>query len=304
MSEHPFATWAARADSVADLVRLACVLEATAAKPGNVHPDAWFADLCYDDFVTAAGIAAVRMTQPDRTLGRRILETVRETKRQTGTNVNLGIAILMTPLVIAHETARPANRRSLRRSLRSGVTEVLRGIDAEDSRRVFSAIAAASAGGLELADRDASSRSMDATNPHARHENLMTAMRIAAPRDLIAMQYANDYRDLFDTVVPTLEQQIETAGDVVRGIVGASVRLLAWQPDSLIVRKNGEAIGREIQTLARQTNPEDPVEIAALDTRLRSDGNRLNPGTTADLIAAGLFVLLCESVSELKDFSR
>jgi triphosphoribosyl-dephospho-CoA synthase len=36
-------------------------------------------------------------------------------------------------------------------------------------------------------------------------------------------------------------------------------------------------------------------ELAKLDFWLRSDGNRRNPGTTADLIAAGLFVALRDS---------
>jgi triphosphoribosyl-dephospho-CoA synthase len=31
----------------------------------------------------------------------------------------------------------------------------------------------------------------------------------------------------------------------------------------------------------------------ALDKWMREEGHRRNPGTTADLIAAGLFVLLC-----------
>jgi triphosphoribosyl-dephospho-CoA synthetase len=39
------------------------------------------------------------------------------------------------------------------------------------------------------------------------------------------------------------------------------------------------------------------VAITALDNRLRGEAdNRLNPGTTADLIAATLFVALLEGV--------
>jgi triphosphoribosyl-dephospho-CoA synthase len=36
------------------------------------------------------------------------------------------------------------------------------------------------------------------------------------------------------------------------------------------------------------------VAAAGLDRWLRRDGNRLNPGTSADLIAASLFVCLLE----------
>ena len=41
--------------------------------------------------------------------------------------------------------------------------------------------------------------------------------------------------------------------------------------------------------------PEGRAAGVALDKYLRSDGNRLNPGTTADLIAACLFVALREN---------
>ena len=43
---------------LAEQIELACVLEATARKPGNVHPGASFDDLCYDDFVKAAAASA------------------------------------------------------------------------------------------------------------------------------------------------------------------------------------------------------------------------------------------------------
>ena len=39
-------------------VQLACVWEATARKPGNVHPDASFPDLTYDDFIVSANVVA------------------------------------------------------------------------------------------------------------------------------------------------------------------------------------------------------------------------------------------------------
>ena len=41
--------------------------------------------------------------------------------------------------------------------------------------------------------------------------------------------------------------------------------------------------------------------VADFDFWLRADGHRRNPGTTADLIAAGLFVLLREGRLELND---
>jgi triphosphoribosyl-dephospho-CoA synthase len=45
-------------NNLAALIESACLMEATARKPGNVHPGASFADLCHRDFVVSAGAVA------------------------------------------------------------------------------------------------------------------------------------------------------------------------------------------------------------------------------------------------------
>ena len=44
-------------------ILLACQLEATARKPGNVHPAASFDDLCYDDLIRSAAVVAPLLAQ-------------------------------------------------------------------------------------------------------------------------------------------------------------------------------------------------------------------------------------------------
>ena len=74
---------------------------------------------------------------------------------------------------------------------------------------------------------------------------------------------------------------------------------MADKPDGLIARKCGIELARKSQTLAQKSI--DSIEadhslnsywrhVGELDFWLRSDGHRRNPGTTADLIAAGIFV--------------
>ncbi len=84
-------------------------------------------------------------------------------------------------------------------------------------------------------------------------------------------------------------------------IVDAHLRVMAAFPDSLIARKCGPAIAEQAADRAAAVlaagDPEDERRQRALadfDFWLRSDGHRRNPGTTADLIAAGLFAALCE----------
>ena len=82
----------------------------------------------------------------------------------------------------------------------------------------------------------------------------------------------------------------------------AFLLLLTTTPDSLILRKCGLATAQEASARAAavlKSGEHDSDEykhaFAEFDAWLRADGHRRNPGTTADLIAAGLFVLLRES---------
>jgi triphosphoribosyl-dephospho-CoA synthase len=74
---------------------------------------------------------------------------------------------------------------------------------------------------------------------------------------------------------------------------------MSRHPDSLIARKCGSTVAKESASRAAQVldtgQPGDESYLDALsdlDFWLRSDHHRKNPGTTADLIAAGLFVAL------------
>ena len=84
------------------LVRRALLTEATARKPGNVHPGAAFEDLTYDHFVTAADVAAATLPRAAEIgVGRAVLGCVEATVAACGTNVNLGSALLIGPLCAA-----------------------------------------------------------------------------------------------------------------------------------------------------------------------------------------------------------
>src|SRR5262245_61656852 len=95
--------------SIGLCAQLACILEVTARKPGNVHRYADFADTTYLDFLlSAAAIAPVMDRAPGRPVGETVLEAVTATRRVTGTNTNLGISLLLAPLASV-----PADRNPL-----------------------------------------------------------------------------------------------------------------------------------------------------------------------------------------------
>src|SRR5438034_5290057 len=101
-------------------VQLACVWEATARKPGNVHRFRDFEDASYLDFVlSAAAIAPVLEQATGRPVGETILGAVRATRGVARTNTNLGIVLLLAPLA-----AVPPGE-----ALRPGLLRVLEGLD-------------------------------------------------------------------------------------------------------------------------------------------------------------------------------
>ena len=283
----PLGAIRARVRGPADAVRWACVLEATAPKAGNVFPGMAFGDLCYRDFVLAADIASDAMADDDSPISSRVLNAVRRSVAETGTNVNLGILLLLGPLVGADEAlGRPAAGVDRLECWYPAVADFLVGIDGEDGKRIFQAIAGSLAGGLGVAaEQDVHAASPDEIN-------LIEAMRLAAHHDRIARQYSCGFRDLLDNVLPVVAAEISSVGDVLSGIASAHLRLLSTEPDSLIARKRGREVATAVQKRAAKLCPHDASDLAEFDGYLRDHEHSLNPGTTADLIAASLYLLL------------
>lgn len=267
----------------------ACIWEATARKPGNVHPFRDFADAAYADFLlSAAAVAPVLATACQRRVGATVLECVRATRRVVASNTNLGVVLLLAPLAAVPDGT----------DLRTGVNRLLDGLDVEDARLVYEAIRLAAPGGLgRSAEQDVRE---EPTLP------LRQVMALAADRDLIARQYANGFREVFEQGAPAVLQGIEDTGSLEGAIILTQLRLLADNPDTLIARKRGVAEAEEASRRARCVLSERWPHtergwsaLADLDAWLRAEGNGRNPGATADLIAASLFVLLREETITL-----
>jgi triphosphoribosyl-dephospho-CoA synthase len=263
---------------------LACIWEATAPKPGNVYRSADFDDMSYVHFLTSAvAIAPVVDRAAERGVGRTVLEGVAATRAVIGhVNTNLGILLLLAPLA-----AVPVDT-----PLASGIGGVLEQLTAADTRDVYAAIRLVQPGGLGRVDQSDVNEAPPAIS-------LREAMQIAAERDIVARQYANNFAD----AVALADRLATHAAELPLGeaIVRAFLEQLSAEPDTLIARKLGMTMAREVagaaaSVLACLASGPDVYQavLADFDFWLRSDGNKLNPGATADLIAAALFVLLRE----------
>jgi triphosphoribosyl-dephospho-CoA synthase len=266
--------------------QIACVWEATARKPGNVHRYHDFEDANYLDYVlSAAAIAPVLDRAPDFRVGETVLEAIRATRRVTSSNTNLGSVLLLVPLAVV-----PASH-----PLQQGVEAVLDDLDVEDARQAYDAIRLAAPSGLgQVADQDI------LTMPT---QTLRQVMVLAAERDLVAKQYSNGFRTVFEESVSSLQRGLKETACLEDAIIYCQLSLLARNHDSLIARKRGIAEAAEASRMAGRILaagwPRSDAGRTALeefDVWLRSEGHRRNPGTTADLVTAALFVALREGI--------
>lgn len=271
-------------------VELACILEATARKAGNVHPDREFVGLTYLQLLASGlAIGPILARTADRGVGKTLVAAIHATRQVVDTNTNLGIVLLLTPLCAA--IPRGHHQQTLERA---AVARVLADLSVEDARLGYTAIRLAIAGGLGQVE-----------NQDVREEPTVTlraAMALARDRDLIAKQYVDDFVDIFELGVPALSHVLDAGGSVEDAIIWCQLRFLATYPDSLLMRKRGHDDAQQArhraQTMVERfmasgvKNIRHDPEYQTLDTWLRQFGHQRNPGTTADLVTASLFVLL------------
>jgi len=276
----------ATALDVGVMAQLACLLEVSAPKPGNVCPGRHFADARYEDFLaSAAAIGGPLAGAGTRPLGATIRLAIESTGNWTASNTNLGLVLVLAPL------ARAAALESRAGRLRDSLRLVLATTTCDDARDAYAAIRRASPGGLGQVDEQDVSGEPTVT--------LVEAMRLAADRDAIAREYATAFETTFLAGAPALERARSDALEWDDAIVETFLTLLAAHEDTHIARKAGAAVAADVTDGARAVLAAGGVRTAegrraleAFDRRLRDEGSRANPGTTADLTAAAIFVVL------------
>lgn len=272
---------------VAAAAQLACLLEASAPKPGNVSPAADFGDTTYEDFLASAvAIGPALAAAGERPLGATIRAAIEATARWARSNTNLGLVLLLAPL--ARAALRPGPD-PLRRRLSATLAETT----VADAADAYAAIRLAAPGGLGGAgDQDV------ATAPTA---SLRDVMLLAAARDAVAREYATSFETTFETGAPALARARAEGLSWRDAVVEVYLTLLAAAPDTHIARKLGADAAALVQRRARAVLDAGGIRtapgreaVAALDRALRDEANTLNPGATADLTGAAIYVALLE----------
>ncbi len=277
-----------RAWPVPEAVELACLLEASAPKAGNVHPGASFANMHFGHFVgSAVAVRPVFAASASKSVGSLVLDAVSATRAAVGCNTNLGTLLLLAPLAKAAAVCEQSF------ALRASIRSVLDSLTKQDSELVYQAINVAQPGGMGRRSE------ADLTGPAP--DCLVAAMACVSHVDAVARQYTNAYADVFDVLLPWLDTELKVSKGPLDAIARLQLRWLAREPDGLIARKLGNAEAQQVQQHARRLLPSwesfpGPVSelkvVQDFDAYLRADGHRRNPGTTADLVAATLFIRL------------
>jgi triphosphoribosyl-dephospho-CoA synthase len=173
------------------------------------------------------------------------------------------------------------------------VQRVLDETTVEDAREAYAAIRRAAPGGLgRVEDQDV------AAEPDG---TLLAVMRLAADRDGIAREYATGFQVTFDRAAPALAAARRDGLSWDDAIVETFLKLLAAAPDTHVARRAGLAAAHDVSKRALAVLDAGGVRseagrraLAGMDRALRDGSNLANPGTTADLTAAAIFVVLVE----------
>ena len=267
---------------IALLYRDACMAELSAIKPGNVHMFADGHGMVVLDFITSADASSQVIAKPDLSVGERILSAVKATWGAVGCNTNLGIILLAAPMIQAAYSKDGFSQNSLQ--------NVLNALTQEDAGKAYEAISIARPAGLgEVQEHDVTQ------TPQI---TLLEAMQVAACRDLIGQQYANDYQDVFNFGLATYQHYLAKWDRPAWAVTATYLAFLAEFEDSHIARKYGKEIAQAIQQEAKnhflnfisQENPKlYQSTLLAWDVDLKS--RAINPGTSADLTVATILAM-------------
>lgn len=275
-------------DRVAQCAQLAMLIELSSSpKPGNVDRCHDFPDTGFHHFlvscVSAYPVFWTAACGKGR-VGSLILDGVKAwSDWNIGNNTHFGSLILMIPLAMAAGRAGP---------LRDELTAILENTTVEDAVDFYQAFDIA---GARVADVDEFSLKdpNSAKRLYKENRTLLDLMRLSQGHDLIAREWATSYERSFRLAV-RLEERVHCQG-LNEGVVRTFLEALAEMPDSLIEAKFGKRKAKEVCIKAGQALRDETLDSARrLDQELLAGD--INPGSTADLIAASLFISLLKGL--------
>jgi len=258
--------------------------EVEAFKPGNISSYSDGHNMSAQDFFISADVSTPILCRNGSELGERILNSVKATRDHVGCNTNLGMLLLFAPIIMSAELGFETIKK-----LRTNLEFTLTSITKNDTNQIFEAIRIANPGGLgNVGEQDVSK------SPTS---SLIYAMKLASKRDSVALQYSNNFNEVFKLGFTTIKNFDKRWNSVKWSTVSCYLTFMASIRDSHIERKYGREIAEQIRIKSgiivekfnNSSNPEAVIDLLRdFDRELKTEN--YNPGTSADLTAASLLV--------------
>jgi triphosphoribosyl-dephospho-CoA synthase len=280
-------------DDVARSAQLAMLLEVSAyPKPGNVDRTHDFVDTSYEHFLASSVAvypvlrdAAVRGRAKRPGVGALVRRGVEESIAwQRGGNTHFGALLLLVPLAIAAGACECYDTDEIKQK----ATEIMRNTTMDDALEVYSAFPKAQVKvGQDVPELDVMDESSKA-EIRKKQLSFHEILTISASYDLISRELVDGFKLTFRyaKLIANLAKD-ERINDA---ITHADLRLLSEEEDTFITMKFGAEKSRYVKERATEivNTGYKRAEIEEFDDELVREG--LNPGSTADIIAAALFV--------------
>lgn len=271
-------------DRVAQCALLALLFELSSSpKPGNVDRGHDFHDIGFHHFLTSAVSSYPvfrRAADGAAGPGALILEGVTAWQSwNLSSNTHFGSLVLMIPLALA------AGRRG---ELQEELKRVLDQSSTEDALAFYRAFSQAGARVVDVESYSLTDKEWEQRLEES-GKSLLDLMRLSAGHDLVAREWSTYYQRCFALSDRMTDLIIKKGWN--EGVVRSYLEALAEAPDSLVQAKFGIKTAQEVSRRAAQAL-EDPTLKQALRLDLELLEQDINPGSTADLIAASLFIAL------------
>lgn len=269
--------------------QLALLLEVAATPtPGNVDRRRDHDDLRFEHFLAGAVGAAdgLEAAEAGKPVGQSFERAVAGmAAAQSGGNTQFGGLLLLVPLV------RAAADGELGRDGVRAVVEATTVADAVAFCRAFGHVdVAVGAPPDHLADLDVREPEAAAAATERRGVTLAELLAESADIDGVAREWTTGFERSFQAAMLLTDRD----GPVPDRAADVYLKLLADEPDPFVAKRHGPATAERASDGARAVLAGDR-QAAELDETLIHEG--INPGTTADLVAAGLYIALERGVS-------
>lgn len=269
---------------------LAMVLEVSGTpKPGNIDRDHDYVSTKYEDFLASAVGVCPIMEKACREggIGSLILEASGESVRwQGGGNTHFGAYILLFPLIKAAAQG-PLNK------LRENAIDIVKDTTVEDAVDFYRAFSMVDVRMKEPEDLTAVEKELDVRSGGSLEElgrrgiTMFDIMQISAKNDMVAREWVDGFRRSFEAAEKICsKRKFSTMNDAT---VLTYLELLAEEPDTFVAKKYNMDKALYVQGLAIDVL-ERRMTLEELSRRLFIE--KINPGSTADIVIAGLFIAL------------